>query len=149
MSSEQAGGRHAGNAAAADVAGAARSGTPDVSAGTCEVGDAQAGGRHAASAAVASVAGAAGSGGPDVSAGTCEVSEGGCAPAAQATDLDAGQAVIKQAGGLHLGTAAARRVACDAGLVALWHGADGQVLDVGRRRAHGPDRSASRPARPR
>ena len=46
---------------------------------------------------------------------------------------DAGQAVIEQAGGLHVGKQAARRVACDAGLVELRHAADGEVLDVGRR----------------
>ena len=46
---------------------------------------------------------------------------------------DAGQAVIEQAGGIHVGKEAARRVACDAGLVELCHAADGEVLDVGRR----------------
>ena len=46
---------------------------------------------------------------------------------------DAGQAVIEQAGGIHVGKQAARRVACDAGLVELRHAADGEVLDVGRR----------------
>ena len=46
---------------------------------------------------------------------------------------DAGQAVIEQAGGLHVGREAARRVACDAGLVELRFAADGEVLDVGRR----------------
>ena len=46
---------------------------------------------------------------------------------------DAGQAVIEQAGGLHVGKEAARRVACDAGLVELRHAAAGEVLDVGRR----------------
>ena len=46
---------------------------------------------------------------------------------------DAGQAVIEQAGGLHVGKQAARRVACDAGLVELRHAAGGEVLDVGRR----------------
>jgi hypothetical protein len=49
------------------------------------------------------------------------------------TDLDAGQAVIEQAGGLHLGREAARRVACDAGLVVLHHAGSGEVLDVGRK----------------
>ena len=49
------------------------------------------------------------------------------------TDLDAGLAVIEQAGGLHLGRETARRVGCDAGVVVLSHGADGEVLDVGRR----------------
>ena len=122
----------------------AASGTPDVSAETCEVndgacaraaqaGNAQAGGRHAVSGTAAGVASAGGSGTPDVSAETCEVHGGACEPAAQAASLDAGQAVIEQAGGLHLGTAAARRIACDAGLVALRHGADGEVLDVGRK----------------
>ena len=49
------------------------------------------------------------------------------------TDLDAGLAVIEQVGGLHLGRETARRVACDAGVVVLSHGVDGEVLDVGRR----------------
>jgi len=48
-------------------------------------------------------------------------------------DPDAGQAVIEQAGGIHVGKEAARRVACDAGLVELRHSAYGEVLDVGRR----------------
>ena len=51
----------------------------------------------------------------------------------QFMDLDAGLAVIEQAGGFHLGRETARRVACDAGLVLLCHGVDGEVLDVGRR----------------
>ena len=49
------------------------------------------------------------------------------------TDLDAGLAVIEQVGGLHLGRETARRVGCDAGVVVLSHGTDGDVLDVGRR----------------
>ena len=49
------------------------------------------------------------------------------------SDPEVGQAVIEQAGGLHLGARAARRVACDAGLVVLRHGSEGEVLDVGRR----------------
>ena len=52
-------------------------------------------------------------------------------PAAAAPD--AGQAVIEQAGGIHVGQEAARRVACDAGLVVLRHAPDGGALDVGRR----------------
>ena len=56
----------------------------------------------------------------------------GGGPAA-ATGPDAGQAVIEQAGGIHVGKQAARRVACDAGLVVLRHASDGGVLDVGRR----------------
>ena len=70
---------------------------------------------------------------PHVSAETFEVSEAAGKRVAPETDLDAGQAVIEQAGGLHLGKEAARRVACDAGIVVLRHAADGQVLDVGRR----------------
>ena len=70
---------------------------------------------------------------PHVSAETFEVSEAAFERVAPETDLDAGQAVIKQAGGLHIGKEAARRVACDAGIVVLRHAADGQVLDVGRR----------------
>ena len=70
---------------------------------------------------------------PHVSAETFEVSEAAFERVAPETDLDAGQAVIEQAGGLHIGKEAARRVACDAGIVVLRHAADGQVLDVGRR----------------
>ena len=54
-------------------------------------------------------------------------------PRGPATDRDAGQAVIEQAGGLHVGREAVRRVACDSGLVVLGHGSDGEVLDAGRR----------------
>ena len=70
---------------------------------------------------------------PHVAAETSEASAGAGEPAPPAADLDAGQAVIEQAGGLHLGREAARRLACDAALVALRHGAEGEVLDVGRR----------------
>ena len=70
---------------------------------------------------------------PQVAAATSEASDGAreCAP--PAAGLDAGQAVIEQAGGLHVGREAARRVSCDAALVALRHGAGGEVLEVGRR----------------
>ena len=70
---------------------------------------------------------------PHVAAETSEASAGACVPAPPAAGLDAGQAVIEQADGLHLGREAARRLACDAALVALRHGADGEVLDIGRR----------------
>ena len=70
---------------------------------------------------------------PHISAATFEVSEAAFERVAPETDLDAGLAVIEQAGGLHLGKEAARRVACDAGIVVLHHGAGGEVLDVGRR----------------
>ena len=68
-----------------------------------------------------------------ISAETREFSPAASAPAAPAADLDADQAVIEQAGGIHVGKEVARRVACDAGLVVLRHAADGNVLDVGRR----------------
>ena len=70
---------------------------------------------------------------PRVSAETFEVSEDAGEFAAPDADLDAGEAVIELAGGLHVGREAARRVACDAGLVVLHHGVGGEVLDVGRR----------------
>ena len=70
---------------------------------------------------------------PHISAATFEVSEAAFERVAPVTDLDAGLAVIEQAGGLHLGREAARRVACDAGIVVLRHAAGGEVLDVGRR----------------
>ena len=72
-------------------------------------------------------------GAPHISAETFEVSEAAFERMAPETDLDAGLAVIEQAGGLHLGKEAARRVACDAGIVVLRHAAGGEVLDVGRR----------------
>ena len=70
---------------------------------------------------------------PHISAETFEASEAAFERLAPETDLDSGLAVIEQAGGLHLGKEAARRVACDAGIVVLRHGAGGEVLDVGRR----------------
>ena len=70
---------------------------------------------------------------PHISAATFEVSEAAFERVAPVTDLDAGLAVIEQAGGLHMGREAARRVACDAGIVVLRHAAGGEVLDVGRR----------------
>ena len=44
-----------------------------------------------------------------------------------------GQAVLEDAGGLRVSTATAQRLACDAGKIVMTHGADGQVLDVGRK----------------
>ena len=43
------------------------------------------------------------------------------------------QAVLEDAGGLRVSAATAQRLACDAGKVVMTHGADGQVLDVGRK----------------
>ena len=68
---------------------------------------------------------------PEVGLHLAAAAHGGAA--APAPGSDAGQAVIEQAGGIHVGKEAARRVACDAGLVVLRHGPDGGVLDVGRR----------------
>ena len=70
---------------------------------------------------------------PHTSAETLQVSGAASEWAAPDTDLDAGLAVIEQVGGLHLGRETARRVACDAGLAVLHHGAGSEVLDVGRR----------------
>ena len=70
---------------------------------------------------------------PDISAETSAGSPAGTEPAAPAAGLDAGLAVIEQASGIHLSAAAARRVACDAGLVVLRHAPHDEVLDGGRR----------------
>ena len=65
-----------------------------------------------------------------ISAETREPSPAASASAAPAVDLDAGQAVIEQAGGIHVGTEVARRVACDAGLVVLRRAAAGEVCST-------------------
>ena len=43
------------------------------------------------------------------------------------------QTVLDEAGGIHVSPETARRLACDAATVAMRHGPDGEVLDVGRR----------------
>ena len=91
----------------------------------------QAGVLHAGRETAAGVASETATATPQVCSGN--VSSGACEPAPPAAGLDAGQAVIEQTGGLHVGREAARRLACDAALVALRHGAGGEVLDVGRR----------------
>ena len=88
---------------------------------------------HAGRETAAGVASETAAATPQVAAATSEASAGACEPAPPAAGLDAGQAVIEQAGGLHVGREAARRLSCDAALVALRHGAEGEVLDVGRR----------------
>ena len=93
----------------------------------------QAGGLHAGRETAAGGASETATATPQIAAETSAASAGACEPAPPAAGLDAGQAVIEQAGGLHLGREAARRVSCDAALVALRHGAGGEVLDVGRR----------------
>ena len=44
-----------------------------------------------------------------------------------------GQAALEEAGGIHVSAATAQRLACDSARVAMRHGPDGQVLDVGRK----------------
>ena len=44
-----------------------------------------------------------------------------------------GQTVLEEAGGIHLSSETARRLACDAATVGMGHGPDGGILDVGRR----------------
>ena len=116
---------------AASQPGAAAAPTSrEMAAGASETGAAAApAGRETAAGGTSETATAA----PHLSAETSEASAGACECAPPPADLDAGQAVIDQAGGLHLGREAARRLACDAALVALLHGADGELLDVGRR----------------
>ena len=53
---------------------------------------------------------------------------------AAASALDRrGQAVLEEAGGIHVSAATAQRLACDAATVGMRHGPTGQVLDVGRK----------------
>ena len=109
----------------------------------------QAGGLHAGRETAAGVASETATATPQVAAATSEASAGGCEPAPPAACLDAGQAVIEQAGGLHLGREAARRVSCDAAPRGAAprrrrRGARGRSQD-----ACGPDRPAPRPAGPR
>ncbi len=51
-------------------------------------------------------------------------------PAAPAGDS---QTVLDEAGGIHVSTETARRLACDAATVTMRHGPGGEILDVGRR----------------
>jgi len=53
---------------------------------------------------------------------------------ALANDAQAGQSALEEPEGLHVSAETSRRLACDAALVVMRHGADGRVLDVGRRR---------------
>ena len=120
----------AAGAAASQPGAAAAPTSREMAAGASETGAAAApAGRETAAGGTSETATAA----PHLSAETSEASAGAGEPAPPPADLDAGQAVIDQAGGLHLGREAARRLACDAALVALLHGADGELLDVGRR----------------
>ena len=43
------------------------------------------------------------------------------------------QTVLDEAGGIHVSAETARRLACDAAVVQMQHGPDGEILDVGRR----------------
>ena len=62
---------------------------------------------------------------PDVPAGTSASIPASVAPN--------GQAVLDEAGGIHVSVEAARRLACDAATVKMQHGPGGEILDVGRR----------------
>ena len=44
-----------------------------------------------------------------------------------------GQSALDEAGGIHVSAETARRLACDAATVTMWHGPAGEILDVGRR----------------
>ena len=57
-------------------------------------------------------------------------SDGPALPGASPTGS---QAVLDEAGGIHVSADTARRVACDAATVTMRHGAGGEILDVGRR----------------
>jgi len=58
-------------------------------------------------------------------------------PASPRTPVSAstgcGQTVLDEAGGIHVSTETARRLACDAAMVRMLHGPAGEILDVGRR----------------
>ena len=74
----------------------------------------------------------------DVPAGTSlPAHAAGARPAAASAATSAvarrGQAALEEAGGIHVSAATAQRVACDSAVVAMRHGPDGQVLDVGRK----------------
>ena len=108
---------------------------PAASAATGQAPIEPAAGLHRAAAARATGPGTTGTAAPEVdaAAGQAPVDPTDALYRATAPDLDAGQAVIEQGKGVHMGKEAARRVACDAGLVELRHSPDGGVLDVGRR----------------
>ena len=49
------------------------------------------------------------------------------------TATECSQAVLDEAGGIHVSAETARRLACDAATVRMQHGPAGEILDVGRR----------------
>ena len=103
---------------------------------------------HAGRETAAGVASETATAAPHVSAEPSEASAGACEPATPAADLDAGQAVIEQAGGLHLG----RGGGPPPGLRCRPRGATPRRQRRGARRrsqdARGSDRPAPRPAGP-
>ena len=57
----------------------------------------------------------------------------GPVPAATTDPATCSQTVLDEAGGIHVSAETARRLACDAAKVEMRHGAEGEILDVGRR----------------
>ena len=57
----------------------------------------------------------------------------GPSPATAPKPATCSQTVLEEAGGIHVSTETARRLACDAAKVEMQHGAEGEILDVGRR----------------
>ena len=105
----------------------ARGGDPH---GVHDAADADAAGgpdAHGVNAAADATAG--GSNGPGVPAGTRRRAAASC-PAVHAARR---QAVLAEDGGIRVGQESARRIACDAATVTMHQGAEGGVLDVGRR----------------
>ena len=123
------------------VAAAREAGAPAATAAGSAVSDAR-----AVSAETRSTVAAAREGGAPAAVATGSVASDARAISAETRTTDrtvphatpcatgtASGAVIEQDDGLFLSTAAARRIACDAGRVLLYHAPDGSVLDVGRR----------------
>ena len=70
----------------------------------------------------------------DVPAGTSLPAHAAAArPAATSAVARRGQAALEEGGGIHVSAATVQRLACDSTVVAMRHGPDGQVLDVGRK----------------
>ena len=117
--------------ASAPAAVAAGSGAPDARAVSAETRSTEATAQEAgAPAAVAAGSVAPDAGTISAETRTTDRTVPHATPCATGT---ASGAVIEQDDGLFLSTAAARRIACDAGRVLLYHAPDGSVLDVGRR----------------
>ena len=123
----------------------AEGGEPDVSAET-RLGDAErtrVPAETLAAAVPTAIIGPAGAVivGSDVSAETSSGAAGvracadtsGCPAPAVPSDRVSGQAALEDADGLRVSAETAKRMACDAAVVVMRHGADGSVLDIGRK----------------